>query len=203
MQFFFIFVEKDDLFLRRNISKLTDEELLSQYKLTGKADYFGTLYDRYIPLLYGVCLKYLNDADKSQDAVMQLFEDLLPKVANYDIAVFRTWIYTVVKNHCLQILRKESKEITVDFGVNIMESDEILHLLNEEESDADSERMQALRSCMQKLPEQQRICIGHFFMDEMSYADIADITGYALNKVKSYIQNGKRNLKACIDKHTA
>lgn len=179
---------------------MSDEELLLLYKSSGKSDYFGELYNRYIPLLYGVCLKYLHDPDKSQDAVMQLFEDLLPKVSNYDIAVFRTWIYSVVKNHCLQILRKESKEIVVDFNVNIMESDEILHLLSEEKSDNESEEVEALRRCMKKLPEQQRICITHFFMDEMSYADIVDATGYVLKQVKSYIQNGKRNLKVCIDK---
>lgn len=188
------------MFGRKNISKLDDEELLSLYRDTGKTDYFGELFNRYIPLLYGVCLKYLHDGDRSRDAVMQLFENLLPKVRNYDIQVFRTWLYSVAKNHCLQILRKENRELIVDFDSYIMESDEILHLLSDEKDDEENLRMEALRRCMQKLPEQQRLCIGNFFMDEMSYADITDATGYALNQVKSYIQNGKRNLKACIDK---
>jgi len=129
---------------------------------------------------------------------MQLFEDLLPKVCDYEIKVFRTWIHTVVKNHCLQILRKEDKEIIVDFSSRIMESDDILHLLCEEE--ADEEQLRALRGCMQRLPENQRISIVHFFMNKMSYTDIVDKTGYTLKNVKSYIQNGKRNLKICIDK---
>lgn len=190
------------MFLRKNISKWTDEELLAAYKSSGKSDYFGELYNRYIPLLYGVCLKYLHDPDKSQDAVMQLFEDLLPKINKYDIDVFRTWIYSVIKNHCLQILRKESKEVVVDFSVNSMESDEILHLFSDEKDENDSERMEALKNCLKKLSEQQHVCVTHFFMDEMSYADIVDTTGYTLKQVKSYIQNGKRNLKVCIDKHT-
>jgi len=188
------------LFFRRNISKLTDEELLKEYKKSGNSEYFGILYDRYLPLLYGVCLKYLNDTDKAQDAVMQLFEQLTLKIANYEISVFRTWIHSVVKNHCLQILRKESREIKVDFSVDLMESDEVLHLLNEEE--ADSEQMDALKRCMEKLPEEQRISITNFFMEDMSYADIVETTGYSLSRVKSYIQNGKRNLKLCIEKHT-
>lgn len=187
------------MFGRKNISKLNDEELLALYNSSGKNDYFGELYNRYTPLLYGVCLKYLHDADKAQDAVMQLFENLLPKICNYEITVFRTWIYSVVKNHCLQILRKESKEIPVDFGSFIMESEEILHLLSEDEED--NERMEALKRCMEKLPEAQLISVTHFFMDEMSYADITELTGYTLNQVKSYIQNGKRNLKICIEKH--
>lgn len=186
------------MFIRKNISVFTDEELLQRYKTSGKNDYFGELYNRYIPLLYGVCLKYLNDTDKAQDAVMQLFEKLLPKISNYEIAVFRTWIYSVVKNHCLEIIRKESKEILVDFNTDIMESDTIVHLFNEEEEG--SEKMEALKLCLQKLPEQQRVSITNFFLEEMSYIDISDQTGYTLSRVKSYIQNGKRNLKACIEK---
>ena len=159
------------MFFKKNISKLTDEELLQQYTDSGKTEYFGELYNRYIPLLYGLCLKYLSDEARAQDAVMQLFEELLSKVSNYQIKVFKTWLYRVAKNHCLQILRKDNKEIPLDYTINIMESDEFLHLLSEED---------------------------HSFMEEMSYADIAEQAGLTLNHVKSYIQNGKRNLKICI-----
>ncbi len=172
---------------------------MQQYCQSGQTEYFGELYNRYIPLLYGVCLKYLQDEAKAQDAVMQLFEDLLPKVYNYEIRVFRTWLYRVAKNHCLQILRKENKEISIDYAVNFVESDEILHLLDEK--DKGEEQINALNHCLEKLPENQRISIIRFFMEEMSYADIVEQTGYTLNNVKSYIQNGKRNLKICIKKH--
>jgi RNA polymerase sigma-70 factor (ECF subfamily) len=188
------------LFGKKNILKLSDEALLREYKLSGDAEYFGELYNRYIPLLYGVGLKYLQNPEDSQDAVMQLFENLLPKIAQYEIAVFRTWIYSVMKNHCLQELRKESHEIIIDFNVNIMESDEMLHLFNDEEPD--DGRKTALKRCIKKLPVEQRIAIIRFFMDDMSYSDIADGTGYNLNQVKSYIQNGKRNLKICIEKNS-
>lgn len=163
---------------------------------SGKTEYFGELYNRYIPLLYGVCLKFLCDEAKAQDAVMGLFEDLLPKIGNYEIKMFRTWIYRVAKNHCLQILRKEYKEIPLDYTVNVVESDEFLHLLCEE--DSTEEQLKALHHCLKKLPEPQRISIYRFFIEEMSYADIVAQTGFALNHVKSYIQNGKRNLKICI-----
>lgn len=187
------------LFGRKDRSRLSDEDLILTYIQTGKNEYFGELFNRYTPLLYGVCLKYLQDTEKAEDAVMQLFEDLLPKISNYEIKVFRTWIHSVVKNHCLQIIRKESKEITVDFNSEIMESDPVLHLFNEE--DSDEEQMKALHNCMDQLPEKQLISIRSFFIEELSYADIVDKTGYPLNKVKSYIQNGKRNLKICIEKN--
>lgn len=105
-------------------------------------------------------------------------------------------MYRVAKNHCLQILRKDNKEIPLDYTINIMESDEFLHLLSEE--DHSEEQLNALKHCLEKLPELQRISITQFFMEEMSYADIAEQAGLTLNHVKSYIQNGKRNLKICI-----
>lgn len=188
------------LFFRKNISKLSDEELLANYTKSGNTEYFGELYNRYIPLLYGLCLKYLQDEDRAQEAVMQLFEDLLPKLAHYEITAFKPWLYKVAKNHCLQLLRKGNKEILLDYDINVMESDEFLHLLYEEEST--EEQLQALHRCLKKLPDDQRVSITYFFLQEMSYADVAQQTGFTLNNVKSFIQNGKRNLKNCIQKQT-
>ena len=194
-----IFVKESmNVFGRKDLSEQPDEELLKQYKDSGDNASFGVLYNRYIPLVYGLCLKYLRDADKAQDAVMQLFEDILPKVHQHEIQVFRTWMYSVAKNHCLQLLRKESKEITVDFSVSVVESDEILHLLDEESDD--EERMQALNRCIEKLLEPQRLCVVYFFLEEMSYVDVSEKTGYQIKSVKSYIQNGKRNLKICMER---
>jgi RNA polymerase sigma-70 factor (ECF subfamily) len=185
---------------RKKTEKLSDEDLLNRYRDSEDTEYFGILYNRYIPLLYGVCLKYLADTDKAQDAVMQVFENIFPKILQYEIQTFRTWIYSVAKNHCLQILRKETNEIFIDFNSEIMESDEILNLLNEEE-DTGEERKAILRQCLKKLPVGQRNAIYRFFMEEMSYQDIIESEGYTLNQVKSYIQNGKRNLRICIEKN--
>jgi RNA polymerase sigma-70 factor (ECF subfamily) len=150
--------------------------------------------------VYGVCLKYLADADKAQNAVMQIFEDVFPKILLYEVKTFRTWLYSVAKNHCLQTLRKKTNEIFVDFNSKIMESDEILNLLNDD--DAEEERKGILKRCIGKLPDTQRNAILRFFVEDMSYQDIVDNDGYTVNQVKSYIQNGKRNLKICIEKNS-
>ncbi|MDR3262475.1 MAG: sigma-70 family RNA polymerase sigma factor [Tannerella sp.] len=186
-------------FLRATPVHETDEELLYRYQSDGKSDSFGRLYDRYIPLVYGLCLKYLQDEDEAQDAVMQLFEELMSKVLQHEIRVFRTWLHTVARNHCLQILRSKEHVVQVELRPDFMESDEVLHLLEEEEEEEDGQQVQALRQCMEKLPENQRVSIVRFFMEEQSYADIAEATGYPLKSVKSHIQNGKRNLKICME----
>lgn len=187
------------VFLRTKAVSETDNELLHRYKTTGKSDCLGRLYDRYIPLVYGLCLKYLQNGDDAQDAVMQLFEDLISKVLQHEIRDFRTWLYSVARNHCLQILRSKANTIQIELFTDVMESDERLHLF---EDDDDNERIPALQKCMEKLPETQRSTIQLFFMEDHSYADIVDVTGYSLKSVKSYIQNGKRNLKICVEQTT-
>ena len=185
-------------FLRMIPSSETDEELLRLYRNSGKMDYFTRLYDRYIPLIYGLCLNYLQNEDDAQDAVMQLFEELVTKVMRHEIQTFRTWLYSVSRNHCLLILREKGRVQQVDFQSEFMESEAFLNLLDGD--DDNSERIQALQLCMEKLPEKQRISVIFFFNKGLSYADIVDNTGFPLSKVKSYIQNGKRNLKVCIEK---
>lgn len=181
---------------RKKEKDYTDEELLEQYRQSRDTEFFGILYNRYIPLVYGLCLKYLQDEEKSQDAVMEIFENLLPKICGYEIKVFRTWLYSVAKNHCFHIIKNNKREIVVDFDSNLMESDSVLTLFGDE---VDKDRESALTYCIAKLSEQQRITICKFFYEDMSYADIVDITGYDLKSVKSYLQNGKRNLKNCIE----
>ena len=183
---------------KRNISTYTDEELLEQYNRSRDSEYFGILFNRYVPLLYGICLKYLKNKEKAEDAVMQLFEDLLPKISNYEIRTFKTWLYSVAKNHCFQLLRKSEKEVLVDFNVQFVDFADLIHLLSNEKENED-ERLFKLNQCLEKLPEVQRNSINKFFMEEMSYADIVEATGYQMKSVKSYIQNGKRNLKICIE----
>ncbi|MDR1554179.1 MAG: sigma-70 family RNA polymerase sigma factor [Prevotellaceae bacterium] len=179
-----------------NIKNKNDSELLSLFRNSGNSEYLGYLYNRYMHLVYGVCLKYLQNAEDAQDAVMQIFEFLLEKINKYEIGVFRTWIYSVARNHCLQKLRKKHKEILTDFSNNFMDFSDFSHLLCEQD---DEKQIAALKQCVEKLPETQRCCIKMFFFEEKSYADIADETKYHLKSVKSYIQNGKRNLKICVE----
>ncbi|MBN9303316.1 MAG: RNA polymerase subunit sigma-70 [Dysgonomonas sp. 37-18] len=176
----------------------SDEELLSLFKDTSKAEYFQQLYERYIPLIYGLCLKYLQNTEQSQDAVIDIFENLSQKIQGYEIKIFKNWLYSVVKNHCFHILKENKREIIVNFDSQLMESEPILDLLSE---NANEDKEDALNKCLEQLPEPQRISVEKFFYEDKSYAEIVNETGFHLKSVKSYIQNGKRNLKICIEKN--
>lgn len=184
--------------LNKKKKEHSDEELLSLLKATGKAEHFQILYERYIPLIYGLCLKYLQNPEESQDAVIDIYENLSLKIQDYEIKIFKNWLYSVVKNHCFHILKESKKEIIVNFDSQLMESDETLSLFSESK---DEDKENALNECMEKLPEPQRISVEKFFYENKSYADIVDETGFNLKSIKSYIQNGKRNLKICIEKN--
>ena len=169
--------------------------LLQQFVKTSEQEFLGQLYSRYIPLVYGLCLKYLQKTEDAQDAVTDIYEELSQKIHKYKIENFKTWLYSVAKNHCFQILRKENNRIFEEFDAQIMEFDGFEHLID---TDDDKEKEDALNYCLDTLAEEQRQCIVHFFFEDFSYIDIVEKTGFALSKVKSYIQNGKRNLKICI-----
>lgn len=178
-------------------SDRSDEQLLARYRAEGRPEDFAVLFMRYTELIYGVALRYLPRAD-AEDAVMQLFEELLDKVRRHDIRCFRTWLHTLVRNHCLMQLRKAGKMPPAELPHDLGAADPLLELL----CDGDRrERMTlALERCLERLPEPQRRSIRLFFFDNRSYADIAAATSWHLKSVKSYIQNGKRNLKICLEK---
>jgi RNA polymerase sigma factor (sigma-70 family) len=155
----------------------------------------AALYEKYMHLVYGVCLKYLKDEELSKDAVMQIFEELILKVNKHDVKQFKSWLYVLARNFCLMQLRA-GKKMQTDSLDNVMELAEELHPDTDREED-----MVALERCKQKLPAPQRVSIQLFYMEEKCYKEIADDTGYSMNEVKSYIQNGKRNLKICLEKN--
>lgn len=182
---------------KKKISKLPEEELLKLFLETENSLAIGELYHRYIPLVYGLCLKYLTDKNKAEDAVMDIFENVRIKLPQYDVKNFRTWLYSVSKNHCLQVLRKEKRNTFIKIEDAFVENDDFFTLLDRSQT---KEEFDALSHCLETLSEEQKKSIEFFYLEEKSYADIVEITGYALSKVKSYIQNGKRNLKSCLIK---
>ena len=176
---------------------LTDEELLKRYCDSGELVYFVEAYKRYMPLVYGVALKYLQRPEDAQDAVMQLFEELVVKIKEVEIQSFKAWLYTCIRNNCLMEIRKRSKNLSVSLDDSFMEFCDDFHLTVVSESE---NREESLRECVESLPEKQRISVKYFFFDELSYKEVEERTGFSLKMVKSFIQNGKRNLKLCLER---
>jgi RNA polymerase sigma factor (sigma-70 family) len=174
-----------------------DEKLLTEYRESGNLQVLGQLYARYMHLVYGVCLKYLKDEEGSKDAVMQIFEQLVSKLKVHEVSNFKSWLYMLARNFCLMELRSSKRHEVVHLEDEIMEKEAFVHLDVEDNSE---NKLTVMEKCMEKLPPEQKDTVKLFYLEQKCYKEVADITGYDLNKVKSYIQNGKRNLKICIEK---
>ncbi len=183
------------------IKSLSDEILIHKYQQTNNIDLLGQVYERYMHLVYGTCLKYLKNRDEAQDAVMGVFEKISTELLTRKVNDFKPWLYVVTKNFCLMELRKLKRQQVhqIEYEKNssvFMEFEDEEHPYNNWEPDTLDAR---LKECMDKLKDQQRSCIELFYFQELCYKDISDNLNLDIKKVKSYIQNGKRNLKNCIE----
>jgi len=188
------------LFLRKRLTEESDGDLLKRYGKDGDIGILGELYERYMHLVYGVCLKYLEDREAAKDEVMNIFEKLVTvMLGQEEIINFRTWLYVVAKNHCLMVLRSRRSETAhMDAMINdpvfFMEKSSEMHPV-EEEGGMDTRR---LEECIERLKEEQRRCIELFYYEGYAYRQISERLGLEEGKVKSHIQNGKRNLRICM-----
>ena len=182
----------------------SDNELITEYKNTKNNVFVGILYKRYSHLVLGLSLKYLKDEDEAKDAVMQVFEKLLTDLLKFNIDYFKSWLYTFSKNHCLMIIRTKQSKLKKEIDMQIhadyfMETESTLHPNKEVEKEL---QYNSLEKAIDELSADQKKCIELFYLKEKSYNEIVELTGYSINEVKSFIQNGKRNLKIKLEKNS-
>ncbi len=186
---------------KKEFDNYDDSELIALYKQSSDNNFIGVLYNRYSHLIFGVCMKYLKNEQDAQDAFILIFEKILDDLQKYDVKEFKPWLYINCKTFCLMQLRSEAsiqkKEKDLqNYLVNSMEYESELHLFNDNQREI---QLTFMEECLKKLNTDQQICIELFYLKEKSYQEVSNETNLALNNVKSYIQNGKRNLKNCID----
>jgi RNA polymerase sigma-70 factor (ECF subfamily) len=178
--------------------EMTDDELTKLYKSKGELSVLGELYSRYTAMVFGVCLKYLKDRESSRDAVMQIFEKLVSALLEHDVEHFKSWLYILTRNYCLMQIRSQKNRKFEEISTFIMESDVTLHHDDEPELESN---LSKLEGCIERLVNEQKNCVRLFYIQQKCYKEITTITGFDLNNVKSYIQNGKRNLKICMERN--
>ena len=183
-------------FLKKILSSERDHDLVQRYKASGNIDTLGELYQRYMDLVYGVCLKYMKEPEDAKDAVINIFEELVIKLKKYEVDNFKGWLYQLAKNHCLMNLRsKKGHPVNVD--IDVVYLSENVHLDNAIEKE---QHFSSMENCIEQLPGDQKQAIVLFYLKEKCYKEIAEEINTDINKVRSFIQNGRRNLKICMEK---
>jgi RNA polymerase sigma-70 factor (ECF subfamily) len=166
------------------------------YKQHGDQRYLATLYQRYADLVFGVCLKYLKDSEAAADAGLDIYEELVQKLLKHEVTHFKAWLHTLTRNHCLMKLRSAKGKRIVELPEHLMQSDEAVHLNGVLEKEAHLTQME---KCLEQLNSDQQKTVRLFYLEEKCYNDIVAITGLEWNMVRSHIQNGRRNLKNCME----
>lgn len=171
--------------------------MLQQFYSDQDNEWLGMLLQRYTLLLLGVCMKYLKNEEEARDSVQQIFLKVIQEMQKYKVEYFKSWLYMVAKNHCLMIIRERQ-------GKQVVEITDRTNLVNEEKDKKQFQEedltMELMAQSLKELNEEQQQCVTLFYLQKKSYQEVSDLTGFTLLQVKSYIQNGKRNLKLLIEK---
>ncbi|HEU4716408.1 MAG TPA: sigma-70 family RNA polymerase sigma factor [Bacteroidia bacterium] len=176
-------------------TQLSDQELIEEYRRTSNSWYAGELFRRYTRLITAVAYNYLQNNVDTEDAVMEVFEIILRDLQHHEVNNFKTWVYSVTKHLCLKKLRKDAMEVTdVEHALRNMTAEEA----PKSEALRLEEQLEKLREALLRLSEEQKKCIELFYFKEKSYKEVSELTGFSVNEVKSYLQNGKRNLKGYL-----
>jgi RNA polymerase sigma-70 factor (ECF subfamily) len=175
---------------------IEDQELLEKYYASSDQQWLGILLQRYTLLLFGVCMKYLKNEEEARDAVQQVFLKVLVELSKYRVDFFKSWLYMVAKNYCLRMLRnkdRHNQELSEKLALPDAETD-LQELL------ANEQTYSFLEQSLIELSQEQRHCVTLFYLQKKSYQQISESTGFNYMQVKSFIQNGKRNLRALVEK---
>jgi RNA polymerase sigma-70 factor (ECF subfamily) len=188
------------LFERQKIRSLADEELVKAFCREENNDFLEELYGRYIRFVFLVCIEYMKNEERAKDLSMQVFEKLTGDLKRFEVRNFKSWLHVVTKNTCLMQLRAEKgfETIALENKKEVQKNMENSAFLHPEDDDNHEVQIEQLKSAIETLDCEQKRCIELFFLDEKSYKEVSDITGYSLNQVKSNIQNGKRNLRKVL-----
>ena len=177
---------------------ITDQELLDRFYGDHDNEWLGILLQRYTLLLLGVSMKYLKNEEEAKDSVQQIFLKVIQELQKYKVEYFKSWLYMVAKNHCLMKLRDRQGKMTSELNDRLSakpEDETDLQALTDNDH-----TLELMEESLKELNPEQQQCVTLFYLDKKSYQEISDTTGYTMLQVKSYIQNGKRNLKILIEK---
>ncbi|MCW3080131.1 sigma-70 family RNA polymerase sigma factor [Segetibacter sp.] len=176
---------------------IEDKELLNRFYSDGNNQWLGILLQRYTLLLYGVCNKYLKDEEEAKDAVQQIFLKVITEVQKYKVDYFKSWLYMVAKNLCLMKIREKHGRVPLEISDKFAAAEDGFSKTDLLKKD---QTLSLIEEGLKELNAEQKLCLTLFYLQKQTYQQITDFTGFNLLQVKSYIQNGKRNLKLIVEK---
>jgi RNA polymerase sigma-70 factor (ECF subfamily) len=177
-------------------AQTADGRLIAAYQ-EGDQCAFDVLFKKHLHRILGICANILDREEDCKDAAMDIYVVLRRELLRYEIQQFEGWLYTLVRNYCLKLIRERKQQQQMEtldgpWAAFLRENN------NLQQQQQDEELLRNLKKAIQELKPDQKECISLFYLDGHSYKEIAKLTGLSLNKVKSNIQNGKRNIRIAM-----
>ncbi len=174
----------------------SDEELLLQYRRTGRRELFADLVGRYERELYNYLRRYLGDAGMAEDAFQASFLQVHLKCDQFeDGRRFRPWLYTIATNQAIDAQRRNRRHrmVSLDRGGAAMDGEEVgklVDLLVSADDDpvtclTEYERGEWVREALDDLSDQMRSVVQLVYYEGMKYREAADVLSIPVGTVKS------------------
>jgi RNA polymerase sigma-70 factor (ECF subfamily) len=177
------------------------EEWLLERCRRGEREAFDELFDDYLPFVYNLAVRLLNDPEAAQDVVQETFVRVYQNLSRFSgRSRLSTWIYRIVVNLCLDERRRQSRQPET---VSAEEEEETLRWLEQlpdedpgpEARTLQEERHRVLWQAVQRLPEPFRATLILCDLEEWSYSEAAEVLGVAEGTVKSRLNRARKMLR--------
>ncbi len=195
-----------EAFKYAQVANYSDEDLM-EYFQEGREPAFNELVKRYTDRLHNFLYRYTHNHQDCEDLVQETFLRVHKSKHSYErIAKFSTWMYTIALNLAKSLYKKKKRMQKVsihkdesdpkDYEMNIEDT----NILQDEELHQKLCLEQLEKALMQLAPEFREVVV-YRDLQELSYDEIAEITGIAMGTVKSRINRGRAQIKAMIDSY--
>lgn len=160
---------------------------------------YSRIVERYQERLYWSCLRMLNDPDEAEDVVQETFVRAYEKLGEFDPAYrFYTWLFTIARNRCLNILRRRKVWAMLSF----QDPDRAPVVASNEIADRGIEASElgaALNDCRSRLPDEQRACFDLRHAEAFSYREIATTLSVPEGTVMSRLARAREKMRECLE----
>lgn len=152
------------------------------------------LFDRFSPVMFGVCLRYLKTKEDAEDLLVEGLYKAMSKIDQYSgEGSFEGWIRRIVINECLMHLRKKN---VLQYSIEIQPN-----LDHSEEMQIEQELMTAdLLKLLNELPNGYRTVFNLYVLEGYKHREIADLLGISINTSKSQLILARRRLEDLVIK---
>lgn len=167
----------------------SDEEALDQYLLTQNVNYFNLLYERYSNKVFAKCVSMLKEPELAEDATQDIFIKVLLSVSKFSgRSKFSTWLYSITYNYCIDLIRKDQKQIVYQIqDYNRIDTyDDALH-----DAEILETNVHRLKIVLSELHADDKSILMMKYQDEMTIRDICDVVGKTESAVKMKLLRAK------------